>query len=398
MAGKTTKGSGSIIQLEKDKPKSKCRKWQLRVSTSKGPKTGKYVTKVRAFKGTLSDAKSALREFIEELEGNRIQGKTSHTLREYCDRYLEERRAKKEVTEATLGKQEWQFKAVCHHIGGVKLEDVTPQMLNNVYVAMMQGDTLSGRKSGGSYVNQIHDNITLVFQRAVKEGILVANPCDMADSPRMDTKPKKAMQPDKVRELVAELDPTDPHECSYLLKVTLGLRRGEICGLSWGDVDFERNVVDVSHSYDSLGNLKGTKTKAGMRLLPLSPVIRDALLKMKEAQAAQFAKTNSSHKPEEGYLEQIEDGAAIAGHYGERVKPGTMSRWWAIDRESFDLGGFTLHELRHTCLTMLAMGNVHPKVMQELTGHYSSQITMDIYTHVNMDAKRQAVEAVSKLF
>lgn len=90
MAGKTTKGSGSIIQLEKDKPKSKCRKWQLRVSTGKDPKTGKYVTKVRAFKGTLSDAKSALREFIEELEANRIQGKTSYTLREYCDRYLEE--------------------------------------------------------------------------------------------------------------------------------------------------------------------------------------------------------------------------------------------------------------------------------------------------------------------
>lgn len=44
------------------------------------------------------------------------------------------------------------------------------------------------------------------------------------------------------------------------------------------------------------------------------------------------------------------------------------------------------------------MGGVHPKVMQELAGHHSSQITMDIYTHVNMDAKREAVEAVSKLF
>ena len=75
-----------------------------------------------------------------------------------------------------------------------------------------------------------------------------------------------------------------------------------------------------------------------------------------------------------------------------------MSRWWSIDREGFGLDGFTLHELRHTYLTMLAMGGVHPKVMQELAGHYSSQITMDIYTHVNMDAKREAVEAVSKLF
>ena len=287
-----------------------------------------------------------------------MQRRTSYTLAEYCDRYLEMRRAKKEVAETTIGKQEWQFKAVCHHIGHVKLEEVTPRMLNDVYVAMMQGDTLSGRKSGGSYVNQIHDNITLVFQHAIKEGILVSNPCDKADPPKMDTKPKKAIHPDKVRELVAELDPTDPHECAYLLAVTLGLRRGEICGLSWNDIDFERNIVDISHSYDNLGNLKGTKIKAGMRLLPLSPVTKDALLKMKEAQAAQFAKTNSFRKPEEGYLEQTEDGPVIAGHYGERVQSGTMSRWWSVDRKEFGLEGYTLHELRHTYLTMLAMQRV----------------------------------------
>ena len=272
-----------------------------------------------------------------------MQRRTSYTLAEYCDRYLEMRRAKKEVAETTIGKQEWQFKAVCHHIGHVKLEEVTPRMLNDVYVAMMQGDTLSGRKSGGSYVNQIHDNITLVFQHAIKEGILVSNPCDKADPPKMDTKPKKAIHPDKVRELVAELDPTDPHECAYLLAVTLGLRRGEICGLSWNDIDFERNIVDISHSYDNLGNLKGTKIKAGMRLLPLSPVTKDALLKMKEAQAAQFAKTNSFRKPEEGYLEQTEDGRwkfVIAENGLERDRTTEEGRGVHCDEIAETQGGF----------------------------------------------------------
>ena len=84
---------------------------------------------------------------------------------------------------------------------------------------------------------------------------------------------------------------------------------------------------------------------------------------MREAQTAQFARTNSFQKPEEGYLEQTEDGPVIAGHYDERAKPGTISRWWTIDRESFDLDGFTLHELHHTYVTMLAMGGVHPNVM-----------------------------------
>ncbi|MBQ6586495.1 MAG: tyrosine-type recombinase/integrase [Coriobacteriales bacterium] len=54
--------------------------------------------------------------------------------------------------------------------------------------------------------------------------------------------------------------------------------------------------------------------------------------------------------------------------------------------------------LRHTYLTLLALSGVHPKVMQELAGHHSSKITMDIYAHVNMDAKRKAMAAVSKVF
>ena len=80
------------------------------------------------------------------------------------------------------------------------------------------------------------------------------------------------------------------------------------------------------------------------------------------------------------------------------MTPGSLSRWWTKDRANFDLEDFSFHELRHTYLTLLAMNDVHPKVMQELASHYSSQITMDIYTHVNMDARRAAVDAVSKAF
>lgn len=311
------------------------------------------------FSGTYNQAKAALREFIDEIENNRVQGRTAFTFEEYSRRYLDMRRAKKEVAETTLDKQEWQFKATCRHIGRMKLEDVTSTVLDEMYVAMMQGGTLSGRKSGGSYVNQIHDNITLVFQQAVREGLLVSNPCDGANPPKMDTKAKKAIHPDRVRGLVAKLDPTDPHECAYLLALILGLRRGEICGLSWCDIDFERGIVDISHSYDSHGNLKETKTKAGMRLLPLSDTTKQVLLAMKEAQKRQFNKTNLYSKPDEGYLEQREDGPVIAGHYRERVVPSTMSRWWTTDRAKYRLDGYTLHELRHIYLTMLAMGGAY---------------------------------------
>lgn len=394
----TTQGMGSIIQLEKDKPRSKCRKWQLRVSLGKDPKTGKYHQKTRTVNGSYSQAKAALREFIEEIEENRVQGRTSWTFRAYSDYFLEQRELKKEVAKTTLERQRWQFKAVCMHIGEAKLEAITPAMLNSMYIALLKGETLSGRKAGGSYVNQIHDNVKLVFDLAMKEGVLVENPCLKADPPRMDTKPKKAIGPEAAHVMIAMLDETRAREMAYLIAITMGLRRGEICGLSWKDIDFEHGVVDISHSFDVYGNLKQTKTKAGMRLLPLSDNTRDALLTFREAQKEQFERTNSFRHPWEVRIEIDESFPVIATKRGTRVNPATLSTWWTNDRARFGLEGYTLHELRHTYLTLLAMNGVHPKVMQELAGHYSSQITMDIYTHVNMDAKRDAVAAVSKVF
>lgn len=75
---------------------------------------------------------------------------------------------------------------------------------------MMRGDTMSGKPSSGSYVNQIHDNITLVFEAAKAEGILAENPCDKVTPPKMDTRPKKAVPPDKARvhRLARPVEPT----------------------------------------------------------------------------------------------------------------------------------------------------------------------------------------------
>ena len=81
-----------------------------------------------------------------------------------------------------------------------------------------------------------------------------------------------------------------------------------------------------------------------------------------------------------------------------RLSPNVLEAWWLRDRETLGLNGWAFHELRHSYLSTLALRGVHPKVMQELAGHASSEITMEIYTHVNMEAKRAAADVVSDLF
>ena len=86
----------------------------------------------------------------------------SWTFKAYSNYFLEHRELKKEVAKTTLERQRGHFKAACMHIGEAKLEAITPAMLNSMYIALLKGESPSGRKVGGSYVNCIHDNIKLI--------------------------------------------------------------------------------------------------------------------------------------------------------------------------------------------------------------------------------------------
>lgn len=70
---------------------------------------------------------------------------------------------------------------------------------------------------------------------------------------------------------------------------------------------------------------------------------------------------------------------------------------WKRDRKALGVDGWCLHELRHSYLSMLALEGVHPRVMQDLAGYSDSRTTMEIYTHVNMDQKRSAAEALESI-
>lgn len=399
-------GEGTIVQPEKDKPKSKCRKWQLRVPVGLNPRTGKYKTCTRRFNGSYTEAKKALREFIKEIENDEVHTRAGTTVKECAEDFMTRRRASGEFAENTNVTYERFFKAICRHIGYADVTQVTRETLEKMYSAMRSGDTLSGNPASGTYLNQLHKTLKLLFDDLVKDGVIVKNPCCEMDTPRRDTQPRRALKPETIREFIAQLDFTQEADTAYFLAVSTGMRRGEVCALSWRDVDLESRVISIRNSYDCFGNLKEPKTKAGIRRLPMPDSVRDALAKHKSAQkeridayAAEREKLAEKRrqKPEKR-LEQNEDTPVILSTTMGRLSPNVLESWWVRDREKFGLEGWAFHELRHSYLSTLALRGVHPKVMQELAGHASSEITMEIYTHVNMEAKRAAADVVSDLF
>ncbi len=375
---------GCIVQLEKDKPRARCRKWQLRVSTGKSPADGKYHCRTRRVACTYTEAKQLLADFADEVEAELNPSQAPRTFQEECERLLKNRRASGNFSDARLRSLENELKTACMHLGHANFCEVTPGMLNDMYAKLRSGKgTLSGKPATGTYVRTIHRAVGLVYNQALKEERCKRNPCHHAEPPKSDSKPRQALSASQFNRLSTGLDPTREHDLAWLLAATMGLRRGEICGLSWGDVNFDEGLVDVHHSYDRNRKLKCTKTVAGMRLLPLTPELASALERHRRAQLDRGLHCGASDP-------------GVVTRKGTRVHPDIMERWWNHDREKLGLSGICLHELRHSYLTALARAGVHPSVMQELAGHATSKITMEIYTHVNMDGKRQAAEQLRR--
>lgn len=214
----------------------------------------------------------------------------------------------------------------------------------------------------------------------VKHGFIASNPCDIAAPPKSDTKEKPSLTQDSLRELIGKLNPGEPNDIAIMLCALLGVRRGEAVALCWGDIDFDRLTVSISKSLEEDGTPKSPKSRAGIRNLPMPELMEDALRTRKMAQRAAMPEC----------LNQTDDTPIVSDELGRRLLPHSLTTWWRRNRAAYGQPNLTIHELRHTYLSMMAMADVHPKVMQELAGHASSQTTMDIYSHVNMSAKKTA--------
>ena len=444
-------GNGSIIALEKTKegkkkPRNKCRKWRLVVSIGRDPhsraagkkedeaaeaeaaeaaeESGEQKPKAKAkrryrqkamnFTGTYTEAQEALREFREKVMNGDIVTRSSWTYDEYAKHYVDTRLAAGEIEKRSADSFRAQLHQLGYLIGGLNMQEITTEIIEAAYTDLRAGKSRSGRKLTGTTLNVINKAVCLMFADAKEKGIIGSNPMDKVARPRRDTKERRALAPEAYRDLIAALDPADRMQCAVLLCAALGLRRSESLALSWGDIDFEGGTIDVHCSCDDYGGLKSTKTKAGERVLPMPEKLARSLMERKAAQVADLVKDDKENvfevKQRGGewpagtveldgkHYELKPDYPLAADQYGVRPLPRSLTAWWVGHRTNSGMDGWSLHELRHSFLTRAAASGVHPAVMQKLAGHSSSRVTMEIYTHVNIDAKREAMELMQMEF
>jgi len=174
----------------------------------------------------------------------------------------------------------------------------------------------------------------------------------------------------------------------YVLAATMGLRRGELLGLRWSDVDFTKNILQVSQTVQRVSGrliIDETKTEASDAVVPLPKITRAVLLEHQGHQATM--------RDEAGELWADHD-LVFSTSIGTPIEPRSLNTHWEGVREQAGLPGVRLHDLRHTVVSLLLELGTPPHVVQAIARHANLEITMKIYAHTNLDTMREALDKI----
>ena len=161
-----------------------------------------------------------------------------------------------------------------------------------------------------------------------------------------------------------------------MLAISTGLRRGELLGLRWDDVDLERGTLRVGRALVREGGrhtLGETKTKRGRRQINLTPRTVSTLKAHRKKQLEAKMRLAGLYK---------DHGLIFASQVGTPVNPENLvKRSFKPLLKKAGLPEIRFYDLRHTCATLLLIRGVHPKLVQELLGHATIAMTLDTYSH-----------------
>jgi integrase len=176
----------------------------------------------------------------------------------------------------------------------------------------------------------------------------------------------------------------------YVLAVYLGLRRAELLGLQWEDVDLEEGTLEVVRTLQRVdGALRFVppKTRHSRRTVPLPGPCVDALKGHRTRQDKERLALGPQWQ---------DHGMVFATTVGTPIEPDNLSRSWYKVRGALGEPQPRFHDLRHTCVSLLLAEGAPPHVVQQIVGHSAIDVTMSIYAHASLGEKRKALRSLGR--
>jgi integrase len=333
---------------------------------------------------THNEVRRRLTELVHSKDSGTLGDAKGLTVGEFLDQWMTD------VVQPSV--RPWTYKGYEVHVrlhikpvlGRVPLDALTPR-----HVQALLNQKLAEGLSAKT-VRYIRGTFRTALRQATRWGLISRNPIDAVDGPRVERYEIQPFTPEEARRFLTAIR-GDRLEALYSVALTMGLRQGEALGLRWQDVDVALGYLNIRKQlqrFDGQFKLVEPKTPRSRRMLALPGSIVTALQEHRDRQGSerQFAGnrwqdsdlvfTTDRGRPLDG---------TVVSHHFHRV----------LDRAGLAQRRF--HDLRHSCATLLLMQGVSPRVVMDVLGHSQIALTMNTYTHVLPELRREAADRMEAL-
>ena len=378
MAKKRANGEGNIR-------KRKDGRWEGRYTAGHDPETGKPIYK-NVLGRTQTEAKSKLKAAIEETKSLDITKAGKYTVGAWMDEWFENYAKVKVRPSSHQTYRGYIDNHIKPNIGKIPLEKLTSLELQKLYKKLLEKGRVERIESKGQSkglspktVRNIHQIIASAMKLAKEQEIVVSDPTEGCALPKLERKEMQTLLVEQLASFLREAKESGVFEF-YYVELATGLRRGELLGLKWEDIDLEKGNLRVKRQVARInGEVTEAplKTKNAYRTLPLA---EDTIAVLKQ----QKKKVGSSHW-------------VFPSPTGGPISPDSVLHMLHRVLKRTGLPRVRFHDLRHTFATLALQNGVDIRTVSGMLGHFSAGFTLDTYAHVTTAAQKEAAKTMGKV-
>ena len=378
MAKRRANGEGNLR-------KRKDGRWEGRYTAGRDPETGKAIYK-NVLGKTQAEAKAKLKQAIEEAKGLDAAKAGRYTVCQWMEVWFEHYAKVKVRPSSHQTYRGYIDNHIKPNIGKLPLEKLTSLDLQKFYKKLLEKgrvDRLESRHQAKGLspktVRNLHQIITSAMKLAKEQRLILADPTEGCALPRLEHREMQTLSVEQLQSFLREAKDSGVFEL-YYLELATGLRRGELLGLKWEDIDLERGDLRVRRQISRINGEvveAPLKTKNAYRTLPLAEDTIDIL----KEQRKKFGSSPWVFPPPTG----------------GPISPDSVLHMLHRVLKRAGLPRVRFHDLRHTFATLALQNGVDIKTVSGMLGHFSAGFTLDTYAHVTSAAQRQAAQTMGNV-
>ena len=378
MAKKRANGEGNIR-------KRKDGRWEGRYTAGHDPTTGKPIYK-NVLGKTQAEVKEKLKRAIEENRGLDIVKAGQYTLGQWMDVWFENYAKLKVRPSSHQTYKGYINNHIKPYVGNIPLSKLTSLDLQKLYKMLLTEGRIDRIESknqpkglSAKTVRNINQIISSALNLAKEQKLLASNPADACALPKVEHREMKTLPVEQLTSFLREAKETGVYEI-YYIELATGLRRGELLGLKWQDIDMVNGTIRVQRQVARIdGEIVEAplKTKNSYRTVSIGP---DAIEVLKE------------QKKKVGDSEYV-----FPSLNGGPISPDSVLNMLHRVLERAGLPKIRFHDLRHTFATLALQNGVDIKTVSGMLGHFSAGFTLDTYAHVTTSAQREAANTMGNV-